>query len=51
MTVSAPADWLMREEVRLLLRELVRLGGTDPETIAPAKPPWERSVGVPKEVQ
>lgn len=39
----------MLEEMRLLLRELVRLGGTDPESIAPEQPPWERSIEATRE--
>jgi len=48
--VSAPWFPLMLEETRQLLRELVRAGGTDPDTIAPAKPPYDREPEIAEEV-
>lgn len=50
MSVEATTPWVMLEEIRLLLRELVLLGGGDPESIAPEQPPWERSRSRPEDV-
>jgi len=44
--VSAPWFPLMLEETRQLLRQLVRDGGTDPDTIAPEKPPYDREPAI-----
>lgn len=37
----------LMEELRLLIRELVRAGGTDPDTIVPAEAPYSRTVRQP----
>ena len=46
--MTAKAVHLMQEEIRQLLRELVRQGGGDPEPIAPTDPPWTRAADTPR---
>jgi len=49
VTIGPAKKWfLMAEEIRLLLRELVLLAGTDPSTIAPEDPPWTRASDTPE---
>lgn len=48
MTFPALGKNLMQEEIRQLLKELVRQGGGDPDLIAPVTPPWTRAADTPR---
>jgi len=48
VTVLATSASLMAEEIRQLLRELVRQGGGDADAIAPPDPPWTRATDTPR---